>query len=141
MEKKISLSVLRAIFIRKGSIGEKTILIAEASQDLLDNQYNILNVDETAIICYTYSETDWVLLTDSRLIMASNGNLDAIDYVNIKIVSLTHFGILSKRKDITSQVFIEDNQGKKFSINIETGRPLFGIYQVLSYIASCNQKG
>ncbi|MFM2266749.1 MAG: hypothetical protein RL757_189, partial [Bacteroidota bacterium] len=80
--------MLRAIFIRKGSIGEKTTLINDPNQDLLDTQRAILNFGEIAIVCCTQAESSWTLLTDSRLIVASENNIVALDYENITLVSL-----------------------------------------------------
>ena len=88
------------------------------------------------ITCY-FDKSNWLLITTNKIVWSTNDNTQSLENKKIKDVTIglsleSHKTIT--RKEGISHLGIIDLVGKKYSIKIEPGKPLFAIWNVMKYL-------
>jgi len=138
MEKEIKSSILLSIFKRKGGEGTFTKIIDAGNSSVYKKELDHLLADEEGVIICKKDDQNWFLLTNQRVLQASNGILNFILNNDLKTVRPSleeeQKNILIDKRGLT-MLTLEDSTGKKNIINLEEGAPYNGIYQVLHFIS------
>lgn len=142
MESEKSKSILLSIFKRKGGEGVMTKIISDDNEQNYSNQISLLKTDEQPIICFKQDESNWLLITNSRIIEEKEGERLIIPYSELIEVG---FAIQEEFKDrITNKrdftlLALKDSSDKRYILRMEKGEPFQGIYQILHHIISTNR--
>lgn len=140
-EDKIKSSILLSIFKRKGGEGDLTKIITPDNSISFINELKSLDKNEEALICYKKDSSNWLLITNTRILQSRLNTKLSISYNKIHKVHLALqdefiHGIMNKT-DFTYLVLETNNE--KYCIEIEKGEPFQGIYQMLHFIVSCTK--
>ncbi|RFS19983.1 hypothetical protein DVR12_19855 [Chitinophaga silvatica] len=138
-ETKNKSSVLLSIFKRKGGEGPMTKIISDDNKQSFLNQISLLIVEEQPLICFKRDESNWLLITNTRIIEEKEGIRLAIPYCELVEVNLAmqeeFRDKVMNKKDFTRLV-LKDTSGRSYIVRMEKGEPYQGIYQMLHHIVS-----
>lgn len=138
---KIKDSIIKRIykqFIETGGEGINSRLydnLPNSTRDEIKSFVSMLN-DETPLIVSYLEERYFVLLTTVKLYWSYKGNINSIMLNELKdaTVNLNPLDLQTKNQiNILKIVTITDTS---FCIELEEGKPLFGLWNVLKLIAS-----
>ncbi len=137
MELKDKSSIMKSLFKRKGEEGTFTKVIERDNENFYEKIYNkeLKNNEKGVIICF-FNENNWFLLTNLG-IHINNEISVFLAYSDIKEVRLAiekEFENNITDKNFYSNLLLIDNNNKEYVLNIESGKPFWGIYQVLHFI-------
>lgn len=131
------------IFVKKGGEGEYTKLFENVSfynKELLLNDF-LLRETELPVILGFEIPAEWILLTTERIIWRYKGQISSVENSQIESVEnyieLQRRVIFLKRPD---EIEITTKSKEKIIIHTEKGFPLYGIWNVLTYLAWRNRK-
>src|ERR1044072_3169106 len=133
-------TVLASIFIRRGAETDKTRLYENLSastkrklEDLI-----LLRNDELPVLASQVAEGRWVFISTERTIMSTPGGVKTVEFSDLCEVSASlkddaRQGISEKRQLKTLRLFLPD--GTDVSIEVESGPPFIGIWNLLKHVA------
>jgi len=141
-EMKDKSSVILSIFRRKGGEGIQTKIIHNENKSYFSNQIAILKENENALLCFKQDDSNWLLITNTRIVQERDRVRLSIPYselleVNPALQNEFQNGVMSK-SDFT-KLNLKCSDGNKYIIELEKGEPYQGIYQLLHYVASNNR--
>lgn len=142
-DKKFDSGILIALFKRKGATSQNTGVFSEISNEriLYINSKIRLHTDESAAICGVIEFKTWFLITNTRIIICLNDLINEIKLSDIEsaVVNLenvrTSGSSLSKWQQIILRLF----SGEMFTLDVEEGLPMGGVWSVLAYVAERNR--
>lgn len=137
MYNEIKPSILLSIFKRKGGEGLLTRIIYESNNQAYVNQLALLEPAENALICCKQDESNWILLTDKRIVEQKGAVFFSLYFADMADVTLAlrgeHVDNVSHKGNFT-RLKLKDKQGKEYIISVEAGASFQGLLQVLHYI-------
>lgn len=143
MQAKEKSSILLSIFRRKGAEGLMTKIIDDNNKAQYKPLFDSLNGNEKPLIIYYESELNWFILTSSRIIMKMNGytsNILNTDLIEVRPAIQEEFKDKIINKNNFTRLYLKDTNLKDYILKMEMGEPYEGLYQVLHFIASNNNK-
>lgn len=136
-DKKHKPSILLSIFRRKGGEGKLTRIINNENRPDFLHQLTFLQIDEQPLLCFKQDESNWLLITDDRIMEEKNGARLFIPYRELVEVSIAlheeHKNGVKDIRDFTCFV-LRDIHGRNHIIKLEKGEPYKGIFQLLHYV-------
>ncbi|ASZ13330.1 hypothetical protein CK934_21375 [Chitinophaga sp. MD30] len=137
IQHEIKPSILLSIFKRKGGEGLLTRIIYESNDQTYVNQLALLEPTESALICCRQDESNWVLLTDKRILEQKGAALFSLYFTEMADVTLALRGEQTENgppKGNFTRLKLKDKQDKEYIISVEAGASFQGLLQVLHYI-------
>lgn len=138
--------ILRAIFIRKGKETDRTKvfenLAAEIRTKLLARA--ALLTCELPVVASVLNQDRWVLITTTRIVaverdQTTNVDLNLLRDATVDLLADVRQG--NRSKDELSILRLSLEGGKEQLIQVESGAPHIGIWNVLKHAAGQNQRG
>ena len=142
---KISSTVLKAIFQRRGENGKYTKPFDEF--DFLIRNYILSTLkladSENPALAGFNKDGHWFLITDERLFFIKNDIIKSLKHTDIKDASFdffANFQLGMKKKEDISLLKITTFSGEKLLLMTEPGKPCIGILNIIKTIAGRNKK-
>lgn len=127
-------NIILSVFKRKGGEGGKTKIITNENIDQYKYLYEKKLIEnETGLIIYYYSNDNWILYSNKRIIVLKSRDFFSIYYSEIAPLGSEKL-INAKQQDGKYPLVIyhlKDKNGKNYVIDIESGEPFNGIIQIL----------
>jgi hypothetical protein len=132
-------SILLSIFDRKGDVGHHTMPFESLDPKLADHVRKTMNFEpgELPILIVYFTEATWTLITNMRLAYCNKGQIAYIRLSDIESVEPKQFGKISKNR-MDSLDIKTSNRISDCVIEVETGAPFSGIWNILSFISKKN---
>lgn len=136
-------TIYLSIFKRKGGEGIKTRIINEDNEKQFNTLFSNLSDQEKPLIIFFENASNWILLTNNRIIINKQDNFSFIKTDEIIEV------IPALEEELKNGIFIKNNFTKlkvklknndNVVLELEKGLPYEGLYQVLHFIKSDNIK-
>lgn len=140
MKQKDNTSVWLSIFKRKGGEGLQTKIIHEANKVKYKELLSKLHNGESPLIVYLADSFNWLLITNERILINSEGLYSEI--LNTDLSEVTP----ALEEEFKDRVFDKNNftrlklKGKNqvHVCRVEAGLPYRGLYQMLHFVATSN---
>jgi hypothetical protein len=97
-----------------------------------------LTHQEVPVIGSFRSQNDWLLITTDRVFWSERDNVKSIPTTSILSVSPSQFGKVSKQAMCCLHIHTAD--AGDVTLEVEEGRPFFGIWNVLKHFAARNKR-
>jgi hypothetical protein len=135
---------LVSVFKRKGRDGRHTRLFESLDwwqRDLLSASAS-LEETELPVIGGVKSQENWFLITTQKVVWKQKGSMQSVPIEQISQGSMDFNSLLlSGRTKLESQELrIETLDGRHYSLEIEEGSPLIGVWNVLKSVGLRNRK-
>lgn len=134
----IKSSILCSIFKRKGAEGLLTKMISHENQADYPYQLSFLEAAENPLVCFKQDDSNWLLLSDHRILEERGGRklfLPFSDIAKVDFAIQLEFRDGIKNMNDFTRIALEDHQGNMHLVKAEKGEPFHGIFQMLHYIA------
>ena len=120
-----------SVFKRKGASGKNTKLFEEFDVTVQKaiTERSHLEKDELPVIASNPTEQSWFLLTTKRLLLFTGKVQEAVETSSIDEVLPPEFG--QAKKEEMSWLKLTTSDGRKLQMQVETGPPFFGVWNVL----------
>ena len=138
MEKDNS-SVIVSTFKRKGGEGDYTKIIDTNNQGMYLQYFPDLKENEHALIFYFKGESNWLLLTNKRILTNHNGEQYVIsnqDIFGVTPAMQEEFKDGVRNKTDFTRLILKDSSNKSYLLHVEKGQPYEGLYQALHFLAT-----
>jgi hypothetical protein len=132
-------SILMSIFRRKGAEGQFTKIIGESNSPRYNGLLSSLEEDERGLLIYYKNESDWLLLTNKKIITSSNDVIFNSDIIEVSPALQEEYRSLIINKKEFTKLYVKDRYNKSYILNFEMGNPYEGFYQLLHFIAANNR--
>ena len=139
MKEAISIKkVMSSIFVRKGPETERTKLFDNLTEDIQAKLLESISLrsDELAVIAYLQEDSDWLLITTERILCRQSSRICSIDLDRLKDVTVALVEDAAKGargKDDLTFLKIVLKAGEEQIIETESGKPYFGIWNMLNF--------
>jgi hypothetical protein len=136
---KYKLSLLISKFNRYGGEGIFTKIIADSNITQYVDLVQHLEEDELPLIVSRFSNSDWILLTDKRLLIMIKDKMNVILHENLtkadSALRAEYDNGVKSKLDFT-KILLKDVNNTEITITAEKGLPYQGLLQVLHFIAT-----
>jgi len=140
LRQKYKLSLLVKKFSRYGGEGIFTKIITDANKPLYVDLLQYLEENELPLIVCKFNKSDWTLLTDRRLLIMINDDMNIILHENLikadSPLRVEYENGVKNRLDFTRILLKDVSNNIEFIITLEKGLPYQGLLQVLHFIAT-----
>lgn len=131
-------SILLSLFKRKGGEGIYTRIVDDHNKHNYESVISLCKDSERALIIYYQNDTNWVLITNCRILMNNKGGIAFIlnsDLTEVHPALHEEYkaGIMDKKS--FTKLKLKDKYSKEYIVEIENGLPYQGVYQLLHFIA------
>ncbi|WBV56554.1 hypothetical protein PFY10_20425 [Chryseobacterium daecheongense] len=134
-------SIYLSIFNRKGGEGIKTKIINRDNENQFRTLFSNLSDQEKPLIIFFENISNWILLTNNRIIINKQ---DSFSFVKIdEIIEV----VPALKEELKNGIYLKNNFTKlklglknndNVILDLEQGLPYEGLYQVLHFIKSNN---
>ncbi|MDC8102989.1 hypothetical protein ACNFU2_20600 [Chryseobacterium sp. PTM-20240506] len=134
-------SIYLSIFKRKGGEGIKTKIINRDNENQFKTLFSNLSDQEKPLITFFENISNWILLTNNRIIINKQ---DSFSFVKIdEIIEV----VPALKEELKNDIYLKNNFTKlklglknndNVILDLEQGLPYEGLYQVLHFIKSDN---
>lgn len=131
-------SVLLSVFKRKGAEGLFTKMISHENQADYPYQLSFLEAAEIPLVCFKQDDSNWLLLSDHRILEECGGRklfLPFSDIAKVDFAIQLEFKDGVKNMNDFTRIVLKTYNGDIHLITAEKGEPFHGIFQMLHYIA------
>jgi hypothetical protein len=137
-------NTLSAIFKRKGQDGKFTRLFEnfELSQKEWLLQKVQLGEGELPVIGSAESQSKWMLVTTSRIVWYADAKMQSLPAEGIRdvVADLQKLVVTGRRKNQMTEIQILTMNGEQYTIEVEEGAPLMGVWNALKNLGARNRK-
>lgn len=143
-ESKSLKAKLSSIFTRKGSGGQYTRLFQDLElfqQKLLLKNIQ-LNEGELPVIGSAESQDKWLIITTERIVWCRGGKTQALSVLDIRdaVADLDALQTIGRPKLQIRELQIETISHEQYTIEVEEGSPLSGVWNVLKNLGARNRR-
>lgn len=134
-------SLYLAIFKRKGGEGIHTKIIKHADDEDCQSWIALLEENEKPLLISFLDMSNWLLLTDNRIITSGGGTVELLyltDVIEVGPALREEMQCSITDKHKFTRLKIKTRSNTYFTCSLEQGEPYAGVYQVLHFIATCN---
>lgn len=139
MDVKDKSSILISIFMRKGGEGEFTKIINENNEFQFRQLFSSLKKEEKGLIVYYKSQTEWLLLTNKRVLTSFGNIIPHSDIIRVSPALEDEFSNTITDKNRFTKLRLEAKNNKTYILSLEMGKAYLGFYQILHFISNGNQ--
>ncbi len=142
-DKMYDSAIILSIFKRKGGEGFYTNIVKNGDYSILTHPelFDCLEKDEELLIVFCENKSNWLFLTNRRVVSFQRGDFISLcysDIANVEINLLKEFENSNLRKDAFANLKVYDNKDNIYNLIFEVGKPFQGFYQVLHFIVTKN---
>ncbi len=136
-------STMSAIFKRKGQGGLYTRLLDDldhVQQKLLLKHLQLTN-EELPVLGSAESDDTWMILTTTRVVWSSNGNIQSLhtdDIVDV-VADFRKLQATGHRKSQLRELQIVTASGQTRAFEVEPGSPLIGVWNAMKFLGRRNR--
>lgn len=134
-------SIYLSIFKRKGGEGDYTKIVNDENKNQYSDILSRLIENEKALIVYFKNILNWLLLTNSRILILNEGTFEVLnnfDIIEVRPALEEELRDRVNNKGNFTRLKIKIKNGEEVVLILEKGKPYEGIYQVLHFIRSNN---
>lgn len=136
MQKTVSTSVMKSVFLRNGGETDKTRIVV--SNLLRYKALFKLTEDETIVLEYFESVNEWAVISNQKLVFSTLSGITNIPFSDLKWVVSDVIGKLSgvvTPKTEMRYLILQLQNGDEKLLTTEAGSPFWGIYNMLQFVA------
>jgi hypothetical protein len=137
-------NTLSAIFKRKGLDGKFTRLFEnlEPSQKEWLLQKVRLGEGELPVIGSAESQGKWLIVTTSRIVWCADAKMQSLpaDRIRDVVADLQKLAVTGRRKNQMKELQILTMNGEQYTVEVEEGAPLMGVWNALKNLGARNRK-
>nr|WP_322624119.1 hypothetical protein [uncultured Flavobacterium sp.] len=136
MQKPVSTSVMKSVFLRNGGETDKTRIVVN---NLL--RYKVpfeLTEEETIVVEYFESVNEWAVISNQKLVFSTLSGISRIPFTDLKWVVSDIEGKLSgvvTPKTEMRHLVLQLQNGDEKLLTTEVGPPFWSIYSMLQFVA------
>ncbi|MGH9966428.1 MAG: hypothetical protein ACREBG_01145 [Pyrinomonadaceae bacterium] len=136
--------MLTSIFRRKGRAGRHTRLFEDLEPLQKSTLQDAVKLDdnELPVIGSVESRHKWLVLTTERVVWHFEGKTQTLSVWDIRDVEVDLQALASKgiHKDQMRELQINTMGGEQFTIEVEEGAPLIGVWNALKNLGARNRR-
>jgi hypothetical protein len=142
MQKPVSTSVMKSVFLRKGGETDKTRIVAN---NVLRHKVPFeFTEEETIVVEYFETVNEWAVISNQKLVFSTLAGISRISFTNLKWVVSDIEGKLSgvvTPKTEMRHLILQLQNGDEKLLTTEVGQPFWGIYNMLQFVSKNQNSG
>jgi hypothetical protein len=142
----LSASAIRGIFARSGAASQRTRLFDDVPAQIATSVLAVTRTLEAKVepVLLTWrSESDWLLITPTQLVISTRGTVRLVPVSTIVRVEPVKTDAGSNRplpKNAMSELRLTQNTGASIVVDADCGRAFVGIWNVIASMEAANRE-